>query len=451
MKPWILTVLGLALAGLLRGSAVPVLALAAPPLAPRLVLLVADQMRYDYLPRFASAFTGGFRRILRDGAVFTNAHLDHYPSVTAVGHCRLWWDTKTGAFVSSTWYGAALPKWAADFNGGRPADAWLGREWRAVEEGGAVLGRMPETPGPDYYGRLYNSAFGNELLVSLAERALEGEDLGRRGATDILALSFSCNDAVGHDKGPHSAEVRDITVRTDLALDRLLDAVDRRVGLARTVVVVTADHGVATVPEEMAAWKMPGGRFPRADLARAATGALGKAFGPGPWLEGRAGSALYLNQGLMAEHGLDPATVERRLASGVETVARVWRAYTRSQLLEGRVPPDPWSRRVLVSFDRERSGDVEVLLEPYWMSASSGTTHGTAYSYDTHIPLMVMGPGIRPGRYDRAVVLNDLAPTLATLLGVETPSGSSGQALAEILETGGPRSPAGRAAEGRSP
>jgi arylsulfatase A-like enzyme len=398
MKPWILTVLGLALAGLLRGSAVPVPALAAPPLAPRLVLLVAvDQMRYDYLPRFASAFTGGFRRILRDGAVFTNAHLDHYPSVTAVGHCRLWWE------------------------------------------------------GPDYYGRLYNSAFGNELLVSLAERALEGEDLGRRGATDILALSFSCNDAVGHDKGPHSAEVRDITVRTDLALDRLLDAVDRRVGLARTVVVVTADHGVATVPEEMAAWKMPGGRFPRADLARAATGALGKAFGPGPWLEGRAGSALYLNQGLMAEHGLDPATVERRLASGVETVARVWRAYTRSQLLEGRVPPDPWSRRVLASFDRERSGDVEVLLEPYWMSASSGTTHGTAYSYDTHIPLMVMGPGIRPGRYDRAVVLNDLAPTLATLLGVETPSGSSGQALAEILETGGPPSPAGRAAEGRSP
>jgi hypothetical protein len=353
----------------------------------------------------------------------------------------LWWDTKTGAFVSSNWYAPELPKWAADFNAGKPADAWLGREWRALGEGGGVLGRMPETPGPAYYGSLYNSAFGNELLVALAEKALEGERLGQRGETDVLALSFSCNDAVGHGKGPHSAEVRDITVRTDLALDRLLAAIDERVGLARTVVIVTADHGVAPVPEEMGAWKMPGGRLSRADLEKAAVFALESAFGPGPWLEGRAGSGLYLNGALMAERNLDPAAVERRLASGLESVAPVWRAYTRNQLLEGRVPPDPWSRRVLLSFHRERSGDVEVILDPYWMSASSGTTHGTVYSYDTHIPLMVMGPGIRPGRHHRMVALNDLAPTLATLLGIETPSGSSGETLVEILDAAAEKRP----------
>jgi hypothetical protein len=202
----------------------------------------------------------------------------------------------------------------------------------------------------------------------------------------------------------------------------------------------------------MTAWKMPGGRLPRADLEKAVTDALEKAFGPGPWLEGRAGSALYLNQALVAERGLDPAAVERRAASGAETLAPVWRTYTRSQLLEGRVAPDPWSRRVLLSFHREGSGDVEVLLEPYWMSATSGTTHGAAFSYDTHIPLMVMGPGIRPGRHDRSVVLNDLAPTLATILGIETPSGASGHFLAEILESGGPRPTAGRVADpGRRP
>jgi hypothetical protein len=523
-KPLALTVAALALAVPVRASIVPRPAVAAPAEPPRLIVLVAvDQMRYDYLPRFADAFTGGFRRLMQDGAVFTNAHLDHYPSVTAVGHSTmltgappsisgivgndwydralkktvtsvddpgtrllggredtgssphrlrvstvgdelkmahpgsrvigishkdrsailmagrmadlaLWWDTQTGAFVSSTWYAPELPKWVADFNAGKPADAWLGREWRALGEGGAMLGRMPEAPGPAYYSSLYGSAFGNELLVSLAERALEGEELGSRGVTDVLALSFSCNDSVGHDMGPHSAEIRDITVRTDLALERLLAAIDRRVGLARTVVVLTADHGVAPVPEQMAAWKMPGGRLSRADLEKAATDELEKAFGPGAWLEGRAGSALYLNQALIAERGLDPAAVESRLASGLETVAPVWRAYTRSQLLEGRVPPDRWSRRVLLSFDRQRSGDVDVLFEPYWMSSASGTTHGTAYSYDTHIPLIVMGPGIRRGRFDRPVVLNDLAPTLATILGVETPSGASGQALADILE-----------------
>ena len=527
MKPWILTVGGLAVAGLLWGSFAPVPALAAPPEAPRLVLLVAvDQMRYDFLPRFATGFTGGLRRLMRDGAVFTNAHLDHYPSVTAVGHSTmltgahpsisgiigndwydralkktvtsvedpgtklvagreaagssphrlrvstvgdelkmahpgsrvigishkdrsailmagrmadlaLWWDTQTGAFVSSTWYAPQLPKWAADFNAGKPADAWLGREWRALGEGGALLGKMPEAPGPAYYNSIYGSAFGNDLLVSLAEATLEGERLGSRETTDILALSFSCNDAVGHDKGPHSAEVRDITVRTDLALERLLSAVDRRVGLARTVVVLTADHGVAPVPEQMTAWKMPGGRLSRTGLESGVGGALEKAFGPGAWLEGRAGSALYLNQSLIAERGLDPAAVERRAAAAAEGVPPVWRAYTRSQLLEARVPPDPWSRRVLLSFHRERGGDVEVVYEPYWMSGTSGTTHGTPFSYDTHIPLMIMGPGIRPGRHDQTVVLNDLAPTLATLLGTETPSGASGQALAEILERGG--------------
>jgi arylsulfatase A-like enzyme len=120
-------------------------------------------------------------------------------------------------------------------------------------------------------------------------------------------------------------------------------------------------------------------------------------------------------------------------AEGAESVPAVWRTYTRAQLLEGRVPPDPWSRRVLLSFDRERSGDVDILFEPYWMAAASGTTHGTPFSYDTHIPLVLMGPGIRPGRYHRSVLLNDLAPTLATLLDVETPSGSSGEPLAEAL------------------
>ena len=255
---------------------------------------------------------------------------------------------------------------------GEARDAWLGREWRALGEGGALLGKMPEAPGPAYYGSLYGSAFGNELLVPLAEAALEGERLGSRDTTDILAVSFSCNDAVGHDKGPHSAEIRDITVRTDLALDRLLAAVDRRVGLSRTVVVLTADHGVAPVPEQMTAWKMPGGRLSRHGAGKRVGGALEKAFGPGDWLEGRAGSALYLNQALIAAAGPRSRRGRAAAAAGAEAVPPVWRAYTRSQLLEGRVPPDPWSRRVLLSFHRERGGDVEVLYEPYWMSAPRG-------------------------------------------------------------------------------
>jgi hypothetical protein len=494
--------------------------------APRLILFVAvDQGRYDYLPRFASDFTGGLKTLMEEGAVFTNARLDHYPSVTAVGHSAmltgappsisgiigndwydraekrnltsvedpetqrlgageatgssphrlrvstvgdelkmahpgsrvvtlsfkdrsavlmggrmadlaLWWDSASGAFVTSTWYGAALPDWVGAFNAARPADAWLGKEWRAVSEDGTtgtLLKTLPATAGPEYYASLYDSAFGNDLLVSLAERALESEGLGTRDTTDILALSFSCNDQVGHGNGPHSAEVHAITVGTDRALERLLEVVDRQVGLDRTLVVLTADHGVAPVPEQMQEWRMPGGRFSRRALEVAARAALEEAFGPGEWLEGRAGSALYLNRDLIGEKGIDAAVMERVLASAIEHLSPIWRAYTRTQLLEGRVPADPWSRRVLLSFDRERSGDVEVLLEPYWIASASGTTHGTPFSYDTHIPLILMGPGIQTGRYHGNARLNDLAPTLATLLGIETPSGSSGRVLGEAL------------------
>ena len=386
---------------------------------PRLIVLVAvDQGRADYLPRFASRFTGGLKTLMEEGAVFTNAHLDHYPSVTAVGHSAmltgappsisgiigndwyvrpekrnmasvedpatarlgaaeatgssphrlmvstvgdelkmahpgsrvvslsfkdraailmggrmadvaLWWDGQSGTFVTSTWYTDELPSWVEAFNAARPADAWLGREWRAVSEDGtpgALLETLPDVAGREYYGALYNSAFGNDLLVSLAEAALENEGLGTRATTDILAFSFSCNDAVGHGRGPHSAHVHDITLRTDRAIGRLLEAVDRRVGLERTLVILTADHGVAPVPEQMQEWKMPGGRFSRGALEASARTALEAAFGPGEWVEGRAGSAIYLNRDLIAEKRLDPAAVQRVLASGVEAVPPTWRA-----------------------------------------------------------------------------------------------------------------------------
>lgn len=514
-------VLGVLLAGLVRAT---------PPEAarPRLLLLIAvDQLRFDYLARFSSDFKAGFPRLLDGGAAFTNAHLEHYPTVTAVGHATmlsgappsvsgivgndwyersekkhvtsvedaasplvgldgpavkgasphrllvgtigdelkmagrgsrvvglslkdrsailmggrtadlaLWWHEPTGLFVSSTWYGPGLPAWATAFNARKPADAWLGREWRALGEAasaGPPFATLPSTPGPGYYKAVYESPFGNELLLAVAEAALEGADLGSRETTDILAVSFSSNDAVGHMKGPHAPEVRDITLRTDLAIGRLLEAVDRRVGLARTLVVLTSDHGVAPVPEELAKRRLPAGRLTREDLVGAATTALVTAHGPGAWIEGRAGSALYLNQALIAEKGLDPETVERTAAAGVERLTAVRRAYTRTQLLEGDVPPDPWARRVVLSFHRERSGDVEVLLHPYWIPTMARATHGTPYSYDSHIPLVLKGAGIRPGRYDGPVALNDLAPTLATLLEVETPSGSDGRPLAEAL------------------
>ena len=496
----------------------------APPVAqagrPRLVLLIAvDQMRYDYLTRFRDRFKGGIKRLLDEGAVFTNANLEHYPTVTAVGHATMlsgatpalsgivgndWYDRETGKnvtsvfdpaakllgakgsasspgrlqvstlgdevkmadrrsrvvglsfkdrsailpagrmadgaywqdgasrnFVSSTWYFAELPAWVAAFNERHLADRFAGAEWKAAD--GRLLKTMPSAPGPELNAAIYLSPFGNELLEAFAEAALDGAELGQREVTDVLTVSFSSNDGLGHVVGPDSEEMADMTVRTDQVIGALLAAVERRVGPGRTLVALTADHGVAPVPEVMAERRMPGGRMKTADLADPVNGALTAAYGPGKWVAGTAGSGLYLNRSLIRDKNLDEGEVESRAARVLSDTPHVARVFTRAQLLLGQVGSDSACRRVLRSFHAQRSPDVEVLLEPYWIREEKGTTHGTPYSYDSHIPLVLFGPGIRPGRYDRAVALNDLAPTLATLLAVETPSGSDGRVLEEAL------------------
>jgi hypothetical protein len=135
----------------------------------------------------------------------------------------------------------------------------------------------------------------------------------------------------------------------------------------------------------------------------------------------------------MAQKNLDPAEVERVAAAAVSSLPHVSRVYTRQQLLLGQVPGDKLSQRIVRSFNSTRSGDLEILLEPYWIREPTGSTHGTPYSYDSHVPLIFMGPGIKAGRYVRPVALNDVAPSLATILDLETPSGSVGRALSEMM------------------
>jgi arylsulfatase A-like enzyme len=209
------------------------------------------------------------------------------------------------------------------------------------------------------------------------------------------------------------------------------------VGLQHVIVALTSDHGVAPIPEEQAARHMPGGRITGAEILDPLKAALNAAFGEADWVLGTAGTSVYLNRARIRELGLDAARVRQVAATAIAEVPHVARVFTRDQLLLGQVPPDPFCLRVFRSYNPERSGDLEILLEPYWMRASKGTTHGTPFTYDTHIPLLLMGPGIRPGRYHRHVDLNDLAPTLATLVGTEVPSGSRGRVLDEMLDAGG--------------
>lgn len=492
--------------------------LSAAPKKPKLVLaIVVDQFRYDYLTRFRSEYHGGFDRLLREGAVFTNANYIHFPTVTAVGHSTFltgaipsisgiigndwydrdegkhvtsvsdsgtkllggtgegasphrllvstvgdelkmangrrsrvigislkdrasvlpaghmadaayWFDLKAQGFVSSTYYFNDLPGWVKDFNKSRLGDQWAGSTWlthKLPQDLANFYGNSTESP-------MEESPYGNELVGMLAERALAAEQLGFHGVTDILAVSFSSNDKVGHSYGTYSPEEHDVAIQTDRILERLFQAVDKAVGLDNTMVVLTGDHGVAPSAEEDKANHMPGGRMPGNTVRNAVQAALAAKYGAGEWVVGSWDLALYLNESLMVQKGLDPVTVRGEAASAARRIPHIFRVYTRDQLMAGAVPMDPVSQRIINGFNQRRSPDIQFIPDPYWAITGAVSTHGTPFSYDSHVPVIFMGSGIKPGRYDETVAVNDVAPTLATILEVETPAGSVGRVLNEM-------------------
>ncbi len=489
---------------------------------PKLVLgIVIDQFRYDYLNRWRVKYTGGFARFYQHGAVFTNAHHEHFPTVTAVGHSTFmtgaapctsgivnnswydratgkdvtsvsddstqllgapgrgasprrlvvstlsdelkmagrqsrvigisikdraailpvghmadgayWFDARTGNFVSSTFYFPDLPAWVKDYNAKRPADKFLNAEWRSVDDDSKVFRKNPGTADPRFYASIEATPFGNQMIEEFAERAVEAEQLGHHPDTDVLTVSFSANDYVGHALGPDSPEVRDISLRTDLLIEKLFRFIDQKVGADSVLVAMSADHGVSPVPELQKERKMPGGRFDTAGLFKILQDTLTAKYGEGKWIVGNAGPVPYLNYDLMRQKNLNPAEVERTAAEAWRTLPNVFRVYTREQLLLGQTPEDKFSVRVRNGFYPARSGDIILIPDAYWIFEAHGTSHGTLFNYDTHVPVMLMGPGINPGIYDEPIAVEDIAPTLATMLEVEIPSGAIGHVLSEVF------------------
>ncbi len=360
-------------------------------------------------------------------------------AILPAGHmadAAYWYDDDTNAFVTSTYYRERLPEWAREFNSEERYRKVIGARWLPFDaKGESATPFCTMAAGGDlrFCGAIEATPWGNELIEEFAERAIAGENLGHHQSPDILAVSFSSNDYVGHAVGPDAPEVRDISIRTDRLLGKLFDYIDAHVGAENTLIVLTADHGVAPVPEVNQARKMPGGRLNEADFRQKINDALAKRFGPGNWLMPGAVSNAYLNLDLVAKYKADRAQVEQAAADAVRAQEHIARVYTRHQLESGEVQQDAISRAVSLSFFAPRSGDLYVVPEPYYMFDASGTTHGLPYNYDHHVPLLMLGPGIKAAAYSRTVAINDVAPTLAEILGVTEPSGSVGHVLSEIV------------------
>ncbi|HWX53491.1 MAG TPA: alkaline phosphatase family protein [Verrucomicrobiae bacterium] len=362
-------------------------------------------------------------------------------SILPSGHmadAAYWFDNDSNHFVSSTYYMNDLPAWVKKVNQDRPTAKYLGAEWMPVNTKPGDKPFCTLTAGTDvrFCGTLELTPFSNEMLEEFAEKAIENEQLGAHETTDVLALSFSANDYVGHQLGPDAPEVRDISIRTDLILGKLLDFLDAKLGAGNTLVVFTADHGVAPVPEVNQARKMPGGRLDQAAISKTIGAAIAARFGDGNWLVFDNSGFIYLNYDTIKKNNADPAEVRRVAAEAARLLPHIARVYTRDQLLrgEGAASGDFQGRAVQFGFYGPRSGDLFLLPEPYYMFAAAGTTHALPYSYDSHVPLIFYGAGIRAGIHSRPVTMNDAAPTLAEILQVETPSGASGRILAEVLQ-----------------
>ena len=348
-----------------------------------------------------------------------------------------WYDSDSNNWVTSSYYRADLPQWVQAVNSKQGYRRIIGASWLPVDakdDSAKPFCTMVAGTATRYCGGIEATPWGNEMIEEFAEQAVDGENLGRHTGTDVLAVSFSSNDYVGHAVGPDDPAVRDISIRTDRLLGKLLEYIDQRVGTGNTLAVLTADHGVAPVPEVNQERHMPGGRLAEAQLIGLMTDALVKRFGPGKWFAAASATMPYLNWELIHSKKLDPAEVESVAAEVARRGAHIARVYTRHELMTGSVQRDPIGNAISLEFFEPRFGDLYILAEPYYLFDATGTTHGTPYDYDTHVPLIFCGAGIQAGVYTRRVAINDVAPTLAELLEVERPSGSIGNVLTEIVK-----------------
>ena len=265
------------------------------------------------------------------------------------------------------------------------------------------------------------------MALDVAERL----KIGGTSSTDMIAISFSALDKVGHEFGPQSHEIQDVLIRLDRTIGDLLAGIDRLVGRDGYTVALTADHGVAPFPERQVAEGLNAGRWTPAAITAEVERILTSALGPGPWVDRFVHTEFYLVPGGYEKLRARPGAWEQ-IRSALRNLAGIREAYTRDELAADRFDDDPIGRTIAHGFYAPRSGDLVVSVKPYWIIQTNGATHGTAYGYDAHVPLLLMGKGITRGEYLAPAEPTDVAPTLAFLAGVTLPL-ASGRVLSEAI------------------
>ncbi len=374
-------------------------------------------------------------------------------AILPAGHTAnaAYWFDGNSSWISSTYYMKELPGWVAEFNKKENVKKYLAQPWSTllpIEQYTESSGddnawelpfqgeakpvfphNLPEimkTSGP---GLIATTPFGNSLTKDFAIEAIKNENLGKENAADFLAVSFSSTDYIGHRFGPQSVEVEDCYLRLDKDLAELLKFIDAWAGKNNALVFLTADHGASDAPGYLAENRIPSGTIFEKTVSDSLKKLALRTFGDSAGVVRFANSQVYLNKNYIQKKNLSYEDLCWKFGSYALYLPGVADMLTASQLQSSSFT-DPVKNKIQNGYNRQRSGDVVLVLQPGWVEDyKTGTTHGSAYSYDTHVPLLFWGWNIKPGSSAEAVNITDIAPTLSLMLNIQYPSGCTGKPI----------------------
>lgn len=379
-------------------------------------------------------------------------------AILPAGHsanAAYWYDSRTGNFITSTYYMNALPAWVQNFNNRKIVDSLYKLNWNLFLSKNVYskycsddvesyeskpLGadqssfhyNLSKFAGTDYT-KIAATPYGNVLTLEMAKAALLGEGLGKSGATDFLAVSISTPDYIGHSFGPNSWEQLDDFARLDDALGKFFSFLDGTIGKGEYTVFLTADHGVTQIPAYLKEHKIPAGLFNEGAVIANLKKSLQQDFGTDGIITATDNYQVYLNHSLLKEKNVDEEKVKSYIIDFLSDNPAISNVFDITEVSETTLP-EKQKMMFANGYYPKRSGDIQFVLKPQYIDGgATGTTHGSWNPYDSHIPLLFYGWGIKHGSTNRETYMTDITATLAALLHIQMPSGCVGKVIEEVM------------------
>ena len=366
-----------------------------------------------------------------------------------------WYDDSTGNWITSSYYMNDLPGWVKEFNAKKLVNSYYEKNWNTLYPLGAYTQSTPDVEPYEYrpfganvtgfpydltqfigknYGAIHVVPYGNTFTFDMAKATINGEKLGSDSATDMLTISLSTPDYIGHTFGPNSVEAEDDFLRLDKDIGDFLNFLDKEAGKGNYLLFLTADHGVANVPAFLKQHNIPAGNVDDQKIADQLNSLLKDKFRVDNMVIGILNDQVFLDHNALASaHQADQKKVYDQIIEFLMKQPGIYRAFALDALNEVTLN-STIKERVTNGYYPSRSGDIQIIFQPQWIAGflPGGTTHGVWNPYDSHIPLIWYGWNIQPGKTTRQVNMTDIAPTIASLLHIQMPGGSVGHVIGEI-------------------